>query len=79
MFRLFGGARTGYAPEREDRTDYLLDWCDSGKCCTAPVMFKTLLTKAPTSVFSSDDARWSGHTVNISPGLKFAHLRICSN
>jgi len=35
---------------------YLLDWCDSGKCCTAPVMFKTLLTKAPTSVFSSDDA-----------------------
>jgi len=35
---------------------------------TAPVMFKTLLTKAPTSVFSSDDARWSGHTVNISPG-----------
>jgi len=42
-------------------------------------MSKTQLTKVLASVFSGHDARWSGHTVNISHGLNFVHLRIYSN
>jgi len=58
---------------------YLLDWCDSAKCCAdPPVMSWAEMTKGPSVPFS-DYMRRHDHTLNINHDLRFAHQRICDN